>query len=328
VTKNEKETIVTKLLKYHIAGLCVIGILLAILYGALDAQMNMLFANLENVSGFAVFDVLEVQISVSFIVISIITIFAQKTITVYWEDIIYYKLVNPRVTNINAMASYLFADLIISVILVLCSNKYVYITFFISIFLIMVLSLKIIAAFFSGELIRKELEKAFDRDKANRLTDKKARYNYREHKRKLIQYTIQAIDTNEIDTVCENMKFLYHFDEDEDITYLILKMLDDKKVYMLSRVAKVCQFIFGETEYLEQYDKICIGLLNENSKEIHGYIKSIYKSMGEFITENGASNLEDFKKIEKQFCEECKKLGHENLAREIEENFEGQLNRM
>ena len=311
---------------------CLLVILLCLGFFSPDSAIhNMIiqrFILLENVGGFSYLDVLDIQISVTFIVISIVTIFSERKTTIYWEDIIQYKLINPKFSNFNAIACYIFVDLIYTILLIIQDSKYAYITFFISILLIMWLSFKMLIAFFSGDYIRRELSKKYALEHSKRLKDANMRKTYREHKRKLIQYTLQAIDTNDIDTVCENMELLYQNKETEDTDYLIGKITFENKFYMLSRIAKVCQQIFGEKDNIDKYNQICMNLLEDNQFEKVGYIKSIFKSMGEYITEQDINQLKYLETIISSFCNYAAKNSHSDLAQQIQNNFHKQKERM
>lgn len=277
---KKTKSITLQLLFYHIIGAAVLGAFLFLLHFFADDSMQKLFSRLE-AHDFSYMGVLDSQIAVTFIVISIVTVFAQRNVMVYWEDVVKYKMISPRFSNFSAMSSYIFVNLIASILLIFLGSGYVYVTFFVAIGLIMVLSLKMIAAFFSGDMMKLELQRHFAAEKKARLTNSVMRERYREHKRKLIQYTIQALDDNDIDTVCENMKFLYQFEENEDAFYLLQKMVRDNKSYTLSRVAKVCREIFAEDAQTEVYLEICRDLKRSGSPDDAGYIKSICKSIRE-----------------------------------------------
>lgn len=250
---------------------------------------------------------------------------ALRNITVYWEDIMQYKLVRPLLSNFNAMASYIFVDLYFSILLILLGSEYVYVTFLLAIILISALSIKMLCAYFSGDLMRIELEKVYAKEKNRRLVDAKARKSYREHKRKLIQYTLQAIDSNEIDLVCTNISLLYRFNEDDDTAYLVRRTVQQDRIYMLSRIAKVCQFIFACEAHVQEYDQICRELLENGGKEYWGYIRSIYKSMGEYVTENKMEQIDSLRQVIESFCEYSRTNGNAKLSASILETFEYQL---
>lgn len=324
---NNSHTIIYSLLKYHAIGAIFICGIVLVLYLLCDKSLSILFDRLETVGGFSFLGVLDIQISVTFLVISIVTVFAQRNITVYWEDILQYKLVRPLYTNFIAMATYIFVDLLFSILLILWGSKYVYVTFFLAILLISLLSIKMICAYFSRDMMRNELEKVFEKEKNRRLVDTNARKSYREHKRKLIQYTLQAIELNEIDLVCTNISMLYRFNEDDDTSYLVRKTVQQDRIFLLSRIAKECQFIFACEAHVQEFDQICRELLEKDGKESCGYIQSIYKSIGEYVTENKMEQIDALRQVIEAFCEYSVSKGNTKLADSILETFEKQLSR-
>ena len=61
-------------------------------------------------------DILFTQLSLVFIVISFVTLLANKTENVYWVDVIQYRLVKPNHTSIVDITTFIFANLIISIV--------------------------------------------------------------------------------------------------------------------------------------------------------------------------------------------------------------------
>ena len=306
-----KNKIVAKLCKYHLLGILAVSLFLGLLKLCLPGPYGVMVENLES-NGFTHLEVLGIQLSVSFIVISVVTVFSQKTTVIYWEDIMQYKLVRPHGTNFNAIASYIFADQLVSLVLVMIASPYVYATFFISVLLIMWLSLKMLIAVFSSDLIKEELAERYRREKEARLTDKAVRNDYREHKRKLIQYTLQAMDGNDIDTVCENMELLYRNGETADAAYLVDKMEKGGKIYMVSRVAKTCSFIFAEPENMEFFSRLCRKMISgESSEDAITYIVSVFKSMYEYHSECPDALPEEYEKVLGGFVSACREDGGE-----------------
>ena len=277
--------------------------------------------------GFSYNEIIAVQISVTFIVISVVTAFSQKSDVVYWQDAMYYKLERPVISNFCALSSYLFVDLLFSIFLVIFSNDFVYISFFISILILILLSYRMIEAFFMHDYIKIQLENEYMDAKIHRRDNRRKRDLYRDYKRKTIQNTLTAVETNEIETVCENMSFLYKYNETDDTEYLVRYMIENNRIFMLSSVVKDARFIFSEEDKVKYYFELCKELLDitkNNSK----FVKSMIRSIGEYIVYEMDNNDESLKKYEttlNSFCEYLKKLNLSDIAEEINNNYQKQI---
>lgn len=308
------------LLLYHLlGGVCILAAL-AICKFFWDAAFQHVFAVLER-NGFTFLEVVNTQISISFLVVSLMTMFSQKNYVVYWEDIMFTKLVSPVLTNFNALCSFLFADLIITIALVVTESKYTYMTFLFSILLIMFMSLKMLTVYFSGNIIRVKLTKQFLQEKELRARSKKHLNSYRNHKRTLIQYTIQAIESNDIDIVCENMALLYRGDEDADTNYLVNTMVENNKLYMLSRVAKTCMFIFESRMQMDLFISLCKEFMALDCNKYSGYIESIVKSICECYEIKPDLQRGTLKAVIRGFADTCAEQGAESLAENIKQIY-------
>ncbi|MBO4415336.1 MAG: hypothetical protein J5824_05070 [Lachnospiraceae bacterium] len=304
-------------LYFLLGGVFVIAV--SLLIGLLFHDQFLHAVETMEANGFTYLELLSIQISVTFIVISLCTVFGQRNITVYWQDIIQYKMIMPRFTNFNALSSYVFAALLISIFFILTDNKYVYVSFFISILLIMLLSVKMMLAFFSGDMIRVELENDYRKEKNGRIADPKLRERYRNHKRLLIQYTIQAIKNGDIDIVCTNIGLLYRNDEISDAEFLERTMIADGNIYMLSRVAKTNMSIFSDKANVTRYLEICRQLLDSEDIEVSTYISSIVKSIIECRLDiNNESDLpKDIGEMLDSFLKNCSDKNHTELVKRI-----------
>ena len=179
------------------------------------------------------------------------------------------------------------------------------------------------------DLIKRDLEKTYNKCKECRRENKRLRDLYREYKGQTIQYTLQAIDCGDTDIVCENMAFLYKFEEIDDARFLVNRMLDGYNIYMLSRVIKSCRFIFQNIESIDYYFDICKSLL-ENDVKVHKFVKSIIRSIGEYIVYDAPSDNRDilancYKNRMSNFTELCNELGYQGLADEISLNYMKQI---
>lgn len=324
-----KNIIVLRWCMYFLIGFLIDIVVISLIKGLFESDYFIIVKNLES-NGFSFIEILSIQVSVSFIVISIVTVFTQKNIIIYWEDIMYYKLIRPLFSNFSALSSYLIVDLIISIILMCTNNKYAYITFFLSIVFIIFLSLRMIEAFFMKELIQKNLEKKYKYYKDHRREKRRYRDLYREYKGKTIQYTLQAVDNGDVDTVCENAAFLYRFSELDDMQFIINQILYSNQFYMLSRMVKECRFIFKELQIIDNYIRICSELLKKD-KASEKFVKSIVRSIGEYVMydsmpEQRTELTQYYSDVIGQFMQLCISLEYNELAKEIDINYKKQVN--
>ena len=112
------------------------------------------------------FDVQEIfftELSLVFLVISFVTLLANKTETVYWVDVIQYRLVKPNRTSIVDISSYIFANLILSLLAFVfpALNNIMLISFVITIILLGFLSFKLLISFFGVDHLKDELKKEY-----------------------------------------------------------------------------------------------------------------------------------------------------------------------
>ena len=100
---------------------------------------------------FNVQEIFYTELSLVFLVISFVTLLANKTETVYWVDVIQYRLVKPNHTSIVDISSYIFANLILSLIAFNfpALSNLVIISFIITIVLLGFLSIKLLISFFT-----------------------------------------------------------------------------------------------------------------------------------------------------------------------------------
>jgi len=326
--KNKIKDVKFVLMLYFIIGISAISLFCLLANYIFGNQIDYFFRMLEE-NGFNYLATLSIQVSVSFIVVSVVTVLSQKNCVIYWQDIMSYKLIDPMFTNFNALASYVFADLLLSIFFVITDSKFIYICFFITVILIMLLSLKMMEVYFSRDKIKIQMANQYAKEREHRKSNQKTLDLYREHKRKVIQYTIQAIDKNDIDVVCENLELLLRNEENDDSVYIIKKMLNEKKVYTISRVAKTNFFIFNKIQYINLFCEICEEILSEtnsNNDENIRYVISIYKSMCECYLGENDETKKTLKDAIDNFCQKISESGKIELAEKIKDVCNVHLN--
>ena len=116
--------------------------------------------------GIVDFDAQEVfftELSLAFLVISFVPLLSNKTDSVYWVDIIQYRLVKPNHTSIVDISAYIFANLLLSLIAFVFveMSDLLLISFVITIFLLGFLSIKLLISFFGVEHLKDELKEEY-----------------------------------------------------------------------------------------------------------------------------------------------------------------------
>lgn len=142
---------ITVLIYFALSGLC--GIL---------AQKWTFFTDVKIID----VDVQELfftELSLAFLVISFVPLLANKTDSVYWVDIIQYRLVKPNHTSIVDVSSYVFANLLLSLIAFVFPqiSDLLLTCFVITIFLLGFLSIKLLISFFGVDHLKEELKEEY-----------------------------------------------------------------------------------------------------------------------------------------------------------------------
>lgn len=162
--RKKNSNIVLRILKDVVIGM---AITIIIYYSASLLYFHVLkqWFSLSNITitEFNVQEIFFTELSLVFLVISFVTLLANKTETVYWVDVIQYRLVKPNHTSIVDISSYIFANLILSLIAFVfpaLSNMMI-ISFIITIILLGFLSFKLLISFFGVEHLKEELKKEY-----------------------------------------------------------------------------------------------------------------------------------------------------------------------
>lgn len=281
--------------RYALSGIISVA-LLSILY-ALNIG-NKLSPLLTNQNDFSIGSMLMTQISVTFIVVSLIGVFSSTADKIYWTDIITYQLINPPYTNFIALSAYLFAELSTSLLLVLFNNSLIVVSFFISMFIMMILSYKMIGAYFGRKTIKEKLKKLY-------IAEFKADHNHIEKKAKLIEASIQCMQAFELEKVKENLELLYLASENEDYIKLIKYSINNTPELieeLLMTVPKAASVPYIYENYIKIVDEL---IYRDNSDWIYKPIMSLIinaymNNKAEIIRAYILSAKDHINKIDKQ----------------------------
>ncbi len=191
-----------------------------------------------------------VEVQVAFITLSLSTALSTSSKRVYWVETYKYRLISPKYTNFTALSAYILATLLDGLIWCMagwldgiCTISGVFMSFFVSVILLIILSARMIDANFGRDRIKRELErelkiKCDSLPTALNTSMDKGRMLPEIHK--LMQVTIQEIDQKELDLVCENMLLLTNPDY----------KIEFKEVYNYARNAISSNTVMRELDYL------------------------------------------------------------------------------
>lgn len=161
------------------------------------------------------FDMFFTQTSVSFIIISLVSVLSTTTKIVYWEDISQYKLVKPKYTSFIDFAAYILSCLTISTVCLLVKSNMIFVPFLISIVLLALLTVKMIGSYFARDSVREELRDII-------IQSKDSDYDkYVERKSRLIENTYKEIDSKDYRLIEENTDLLIECKEYGSCIYIL-----------------------------------------------------------------------------------------------------------
>ena len=168
------------------------------------------------------------QISLSFIIITIMNVLTDKTNTLYWENLVEKKLIRPCYRSILAFMQYSFCTILVSTIGIIKNNScVVYVSFFINIVILMILSYKMSNLYFNREKQKNELEASYENA------------NNEERRRNLLtklkENTLMAVSNRNADIVNENIEFYIAHCKYLDIKYL-MDYIDFRNIHYAEKI--------------------------------------------------------------------------------------------
>lgn len=236
----------------NVTKYAIVGILFALLFYIfvefLNTYMKNLMINMElidsNITNF-----LTTQSSLTFIVLSLISILSNKDEFVYWEDIITYKLKRPHFTNITALSTYIIVALFAFVTVYIFNGKsYIMFTYFIlSIILLTFLMYMLLATYFPNrEEIKKSLKERFygDEKKYEKIDN-------------LYSQTLFLLQNKNVRYIEENISFLFEIIFlEKELTIEDKEYANYKLILALTQISKEEPFIFYK--FLEKRIDYCV----------------------------------------------------------------------
>ena len=166
MVQNRKKSanIVLRILKDIALGM-VASLLIFFAVSALHTAVLEKWTALANVKiiDFDIQEIFFTELSLVFLVISFVTLLANKTDAVYWVDVIQYRLIKPNHSSIVDISSYIFANLLLSLIAFVfpALADMMIVSFVLTIILLGFLSIKLLISFFGVEHLKEELREEY-----------------------------------------------------------------------------------------------------------------------------------------------------------------------
>ena len=163
--KNRNVSIYVRIFKRIVVGIVLSLLINSFLSLSYTYVLQNLFELFEiNISKYNVADIFFTELSLVFLVISFVTLLANKTESVYWVDVIQYRLIKPDYTSVVDISSYIFANLILSLVAFVFSDldNVMITSFVITIILLGFLCIKLLISFFGKEQLKDELVRDYE----------------------------------------------------------------------------------------------------------------------------------------------------------------------
>lgn len=282
MNKKERTYMAQFLSRYIISIVISVGMICISHFLIIETFLNMVVGQQND---FSVGGIIMTQISVTFIVVSLIGVFSSSADKIYWTDIITYQLINPPCINFIALSAYLFAELTISLVLVFFNSGLILVSFILSMILMMVLSYKMIGAYFGRKTIKNKLKKIY-------ILEEKESECHKEKKAKLIEASVQGMQAFELEKVKENLELLYLANEMADYIKLIKYSVNNNPEFLEELLVVVPESATNSYVYIN-YQRIVDELIYRDSSDwiyrpimssiLDAYITHESKIINEFI---------------------------------------------
>ena len=218
------------------------------------------------------YDMYFTQISVSFIIVSLVSVFSTDSNTVYGVHIVHYKLMKQKYFSFMDIAAYIMGCLLISTYCLIMNSNCIVIPFFLSIILLVILTKKMIGSYFGKESVKKELERKYKQAKDMNSDE------YEKIKKEIVENTYRAIDLKNYQIIEENIELLMEnmeYVEYINIMYYVGELLPDLSCNLAKKYDDKFENIFDNN--VEKYYEL---LLSNTVKYIEkNYMFSFAKEM-------------------------------------------------
>lgn len=189
------------------------------------------FELMELLTGNQVLNLFISQLSLTFITISVMSVLSEKTVTLFWLNLIEDNLISPAFRCFYAYVIFSFTTMAINLFAIFFNNYGVFIIYFIiNLIVLFLLTYSMLTVYFRQD--RKEQKAIRDFQKEERNGNIIER---RKKMKRLKEYTLKAHSNNDIDTLNKNLSFYSKYCKVEDVVYF-LKEIDGYNIELLGEV--------------------------------------------------------------------------------------------
>lgn len=278
--------------------------------------------------GFSEDNIFAAQVSATFIIVSLVSFLSEGGEDVLWENTLQYSLLNPPVFNFISLAVYMIVDLAASAYVFFGNNESLYLLYFaVDIVLLIIMTYKMIGAFFARDSIKNELVKKYKKLDSD-SNEKK------EYLTSLKDKTVTFIIENRYKLIEENLDFLYEQNENtslKDMMKEISKRSGNQYWIFLNKYGlgeelrdvseDLCISLIKSNENVDLQRKLLTALYNSDSlnKQIEAFKKNTRKlhnfniHMGEFHQIKDSVGMEGYFK----YIEKCAQDGVKTINAEL-----------
>jgi len=186
---------------------------------------------IESLSGDRVLSLFTSQLSLTFITISVMSVLSDKTVTLYWINLVEDNLIRPPFRCFYAYVIYSFSTIAINLFAIFFRNYLLFIIFFIVNFIILfLLTHSMLTVYFRQDSKDRKAIKDFKEVEKNQNFEERSK-----KVKKLKEYTLKAYSNYDIDTLNKNLEFYSKYCKVEDVAYF-LERIDGSNIELLGEV--------------------------------------------------------------------------------------------
>lgn len=248
-----------------------------------------------------VYDMLYAQVSISFIVISLITILSDDTQTVYWKNLVKERLINPPWFSFVDITAYILAMVLLSTVFALIHSWLIIVPFVICLILLGVLTFNLTGSYFGKDEMKSAMKKSFLEMKNQER---------KEAENQIVEYTVAALERSDLSTVFDNIDFLVENDSGAEAEICFEVVVNKSKALMVNVIRSlgyknICRHSFLRKKAVE----LIISLQRESGlyvtflNLIEMYIQAPFLYVSELIEDKDYFYFCDFADILRSLSE-------------------------
>lgn len=186
---------------------------------------------IASLSGDRVLSLFTSQLSLTFITISVMSVLSDKTVTLYWVNLVEDNLISPPYRCFYAYVIYSFTTIVINLFAILFNNYLLFTVFFIINFIVLfLLTYSMLSVYFRPDSKESKAIRDFKKDENEQNLAGRSK-----KMKKLKEYTLKAHSNNDIDTLNKNLEFYSKYCNVEDVAYFLDK-IDSNNIELLGEV--------------------------------------------------------------------------------------------